>query len=1082
MHVNKLYLFSKDTDAFNSQRGYNYQTLKTLETWIQNFINGAEEEIYCEYEEDILQKDLINNKLKFRQIKLYSSNFSFSSDEIRKCIFHFFMLHVKSDYNDFQSEFVFETNTHIAKKYLENDADLLRDWSENQDNLDEERLIKYSKKVEEIVTEYINQQKNYIKDKNSVNEAIQVFEKLGDSFWENFTKMIKWKFIGISPEKEFSAVKSNIVNLILQLPYENMGDKSAQIFGVLLESVFTKVTEKDEQKRKLISNELEQIILNIGSKEDKWYSNKYEYYKKIKSIDEFRIGEFYEILDSVNYCRRKKYLHKHKDVWNYFLIYYSRNEDIDNSFRRKAIYEIVFLNNEFYEVDYENLDSRILPQGSLLSFEKDIRFYFQNFEVFKEAEDLEKAITIISIIFVAIGNKRVNISFDELRIWVKSNYKKILQQLKVVDEINEKCKLLEQKGNFLLGINRIRNKSNVEFIKYYEEILEIVENAPLFKLSQFSDRIEKHIKIHIDIDPKDEMGIINALENFSDKLFPLVEKREGKVKLAKSQVQRGYSYLNTTEPFNLLRALDYFHKAKDNYFQEDTIEGYVLALLNIATLYNAIGMHFAAKRYALSSFLMSMNKEFLKKIETSLAMLFYSDYKQGSWFNAIDIYRKYISLRLASNFDKNDYEIEGLTTQRLSFILYVLNKSSNQFKYFIKNYVQNLDYVGEDIIKPILLKIDRELKSDNQYMSMIEQHIDDYPFNDIGKTREINFYALGSLWNIKFDNTFDLLSIAEEYISFIQIVLAEIALSAVDFNLLKSKIEIEIELSEKYLPPEQIPSNDIIIWKVYVCYFENKDAEKIKQHSVFCMVSIQNILNNISLLQTNEFKDLFRKFSEQTNLGSKQISVNLYQRIHRMVYLKEDFEFLNASSFEKEKFELKLPKENKVMRWLDTLSEKYDKDFSIEAIKNRFNNAHKCIYKTLEELKQEPEFPELINYYRSLGWKDWQIICSIQNFMINYKVYIFENKELSSYEHRQKMLKYYKMDEKDCYVKFPIEAFKSENFKHQFNINLVSTLYTYGLENKLSTPNFKSIKEFLDIRFNMVNDDYDENNPLKDIT
>lgn len=101
MKLNKLFLFSKNTDAFASQRGYNYQTLKTLETWIDNFLNDIKEDIYCEFEEDIFQKDLLAQRLTFRQIKLYSSNFSFSSEEIKKCICHFFTLHIKSDYNDF---------------------------------------------------------------------------------------------------------------------------------------------------------------------------------------------------------------------------------------------------------------------------------------------------------------------------------------------------------------------------------------------------------------------------------------------------------------------------------------------------------------------------------------------------------------------------------------------------------------------------------------------------------------------------------------------------------------------------------------------------------------------------------------------------------------------------------------------------------------------------------------------------------------------------------------------------------------------------------------------------------------------
>jgi len=50
----------------------------------------------------------------------------------------------------------------------------------------------------------------------------------------------------------------------------------------------------------------------------------------------------------------------------------------------------------------------------------------------------------------------------------------------------------------------------------------------------------------------------------------------------------------------------------------------------------------------------------------------------------------------------------------------------------------------------------------------------------------------------------------------------------------------------------------------------------------------------------------------------------------------------------------------------------------------------------------------------------------------------------------------------------------------QFNIGLPSVLNTYGFETKLMTPNFEAIKEFLNVRFNMRVDNYNENNPFKD--
>ena len=89
-NISKLYLFSKDTDAVETARGFKFQELKTLETWLSNKIEGKNESVYCDYEEDIFQRDFNSFTSKFRQIKLYSSkNFSFSSIEIKKALAHF---------------------------------------------------------------------------------------------------------------------------------------------------------------------------------------------------------------------------------------------------------------------------------------------------------------------------------------------------------------------------------------------------------------------------------------------------------------------------------------------------------------------------------------------------------------------------------------------------------------------------------------------------------------------------------------------------------------------------------------------------------------------------------------------------------------------------------------------------------------------------------------------------------------------------------------------------------------------------------------------------------------------------------
>ena len=80
MGIDKLYLFSKDTDATATEQGYHYQKLKTLKTWLENRINRVDDVIYCDYEDDIFERNITDGTSKFRQVKLYSKNFSFSQE------------------------------------------------------------------------------------------------------------------------------------------------------------------------------------------------------------------------------------------------------------------------------------------------------------------------------------------------------------------------------------------------------------------------------------------------------------------------------------------------------------------------------------------------------------------------------------------------------------------------------------------------------------------------------------------------------------------------------------------------------------------------------------------------------------------------------------------------------------------------------------------------------------------------------------------------------------------------------------------------------------------------------------------
>lgn len=1093
MSISKLHIFSKNTDASASIRGYNYQTLKTLETWLDNLLNKIEEEIYCDFEEDIFQNDHNALTVKFRQIKLYSTNFSFKSKEIKNCIFHFFMLHVKTDYQLADKEFVFEANTNVAGNYKNNEAELLRNWVANQEDLSLELLTECINKVKAIVSKYINEQGNELRnkvDESVLKEAISVFENLSVEQWTDFVKRIKWKFAKREPDDEFTETILQIEHNLLKLPFKVNRDNLKSIFGILYKEVSFRASNQEPSERKITSSELELLLVDTGDKEDKWYVEVFERWKDIKEIEYFNVGEFYEVINTSRYCRRHKYLTSHDSHWLNILSNFIHKLKIRKEFKREAIYEYLWLR-------FRPDEKTKLPTGDLFGSEELIRFYFSDFNEFKHAIALEDAKSLLQITFTAMMSEKVNITFKEIINWFKQMYLELNKQLKVANNSNERCHLLELLGTLVMFFNqRKKNRKNPnDFLKYFEEIYILIDTAPYYHTSQLSDRINKYINIFIKIDADKNSNLINALQLFSEKLHSKVQDRESLYSKGKKQVAWGAELINTNDPIHILKALDHFHRAKDHWNNQESIEGHVLSLINIAQLYIGIGLNFAAKYYALCGVWVSMNngdKKLLKRISDCLALVFCSDFKQGSWLSAISSFHLFLGARYEFNPNPIEHEKEHIAFDSIadfSLILFATPKISPQFKVLIDSNIKLSEYFEDELIINLIKTLKGSYNRKDKIRELCEGKLDDFPLNDSGKTRTINFHALGSLWAISFQNDYRTNSIAEEFLSILQIMLAEISLSNYDFHFVKNKIYIELVVSTEYLPPEQLKSNREYKWKVFVEHFEKSDSKEINMHTAQNSTSLLFILNEISLLKDSEFRELFARLFTENNLASKTLTTNSYQRIYRQLIPNKEFDSLQREHFLSVKLNWNLPSENNVMQWKSELSKKYNQKEAIKHIKNRFKNSYQYIHITLAKYKGNSDFNRFINDLRRKGFLDWQIILGIMNFIVDYKTQLEIRKGNTNFKSEEEYVetmqkifhKNLQMDEKDFLVDFPLRAFKTPEFKIQLNNYPVNVLRAFELENKSQFPNFEAIKEFLDIRFNMKNDNDNTDNPLKDI-
>ncbi len=910
MSTSKLHIFQKNTDASASLRGYQYQILKTLESWLSNLQENIDEEIYCDFEEDIFHRNQLEEKVTFRQLKLYSSNFSFKSEEIEKCISHFFMLHVKTDYKSFDKEFVFEANSNVAGKYKDNEAELLRNWVTNQDDLSDELLESCSNKSKEIVSAYINEQAKKLEDsidEGLISEALSIFEALTKDDWVLFTKCIRWKFAGPTPEEEFEATIDNIKTLILKLPFPINEDGVDAIFGILYKEVSIKSSQKEPQDRKLTLRELEYHLLNSGSEGDQWYSGVYEKWTDVDSVENFLVGEFFEIIDASRYCRRRKYLSNHDSDWLKLLDSFIKM-DLRKEFKRYAIYEFLWLK-------FRPDDIHKLPTGDLFGCENLIREYFENFSAFNNAKEIQDAQNLLNITFTAFLSEKVKIEKSEIRGWFKELYRTLHHKLKETKNPNEKCELLESLGTLAIFSNQRnrKNKSSKSILKYFEEILSVIDDAAFYHATTLSERINKYIELFIKIDYESNSELINSLESFSEKLDVVVRKRDGDYNSAKVQVERGVQYLRTNDKTLLLKSLDYFHKAKDLWFQQETIEGYVLAMINISQLYSAIGMNIAAKYYALGGAWVSFNngdEKLFKRISHSLGMLFHADFQQGMWMSAIIDFHLYMKARHEFDPDPILFEKGEITLKIMAdfaLLLHCTPKLSPQFQVLIDFEINSLGYLGEEFINPLLGELETDYSTLDSTEKLIADRLDDLPLNEVEANCSIKFKAFGSNWEIVYPNKYEVVPIAEEFCARLQVMLAEIALSQQDFHFVKGDLRMEVVLSSQHKMPEQIASTSTYNWTVFTVYYDDPDPKKLNLHSAHNSASVMSILNEISLLPQEEFMELFKSLFEKSNLAQKALSVNAYQKMYRKLISEDEFQTQQRALFQPVNINMEYP-------------------------------------------------------------------------------------------------------------------------------------------------------------------------------
>jgi len=247
--------FAVNTDAHSTNRGLLYQYLIALKSWVQNYIEGIDNPIYVEVDDDIKE---VGDRLVFTQVKSYTSSFSLNSDEIKKSLYNFFILFVQNEFTE-NPEFRFVTNTTVSKN-----EKLLSAWIEDESLSNRELRNKIRSRLCAILKAEINRRKNnnlskHIDSKEKINSAAnELFLITQSEVFDDFINSIKWEFKDEDPNESVLKTKSQIRQMLSNSKFKSKSE--AILESVLLSEIYYCAQYPNKEDRVLTVSKLNLLI------------------------------------------------------------------------------------------------------------------------------------------------------------------------------------------------------------------------------------------------------------------------------------------------------------------------------------------------------------------------------------------------------------------------------------------------------------------------------------------------------------------------------------------------------------------------------------------------------------------------------------------------------------------------------------------------------------------------------------------------------------------------------------------------------------------------------------------------------
>ena len=534
-----------------------------------------------------------------------------------------------------------------------------------------------------------------------------------------------------------------------------------------------------------------------------------------------------------------------------------------------------------------------------------------------------------------------------------------------------------------------------------------------------------------------------------------------------------------------LRALAEVHEAKIGWRHGETIEDSIPMMLLAASIYEHLGLFFAAKLHAFAAAVAAngaQQTDVRRFVPQSVAVAAINDFKAGNWCSASRLVR--VTL-LAQNMyaedptslDRHAYLADVL--QREAFALHVAHSLAPDYEPLIRATAHDM---GTEMLLDDMAS--QFVNDDHRTIDTLARGLDRQgfgrPFADAGETRDIRWTAFGAAWTVRSRNTRRDTLAAERLISGIQIIQAELALT--DAVWLPAEVQIEVITDRDDRPTgaenlERVPDNDLSRWIVHL---QGGDSVQEDRALVDIVTDASLLLLDNSLLDREKFLALINDAFAR-GLGHKLSGGRPYD---------EAADFLRDEDYERmaalpngplgEGVVRDASPEQPELALRTNLSEWYDHDETVANIERRYERMMPIGRLTIPRLASTEPTATVLHRLRDEGWRDWQLMMAITNIIGNarpgwegLKVTVDSPPEV-----RERASALLRREELDTDPQLGSEAFTSDKLLAALEFTALLTLPSYGLHLNSPTPNAGAVLTVLRGRFNFGTDDAQHDNLL----